>query len=259
MASLEFVDVATARDAGGVRLIVLADVPSPWSQSAKAIFEYKGIPAVAVRMQTRDDAVRSWTGMANAPIALYGRELPRTGWAEILGLAERLEPKVPLIPTVSRERVLMHGLSHELMGENGLLWNLRLMTIDASIASSGKLCWPLPLANFLGRRYGHVHGIGSKARARALELLALFDAQLQTARAAGHRYFLGDRPTALDIYAATTMNTIVPLPHELCAMHPVGRTGYEFVQSELGAGIPKSLVEHRDLMYRAHLTLPMQL
>jgi hypothetical protein len=111
------VDLETARKASGLRLVVLADVPSPWSQAAKAIIELKGIDAVAVRMPLNDVAVRSWTGVHNAPVALYEDEPPRSGWAEILALAERLQPEPALIPREPRERTLMHGLSHELMIE----------------------------------------------------------------------------------------------------------------------------------------------
>ena len=39
-----------------------------------------------------NEALRAWTGRDNAPIAVYEDEPGRDGWAEILDLAERLDP-----------------------------------------------------------------------------------------------------------------------------------------------------------------------
>lgn len=259
MGSLEFVDVETARNAKGLRLVVLAAVPSPWSQAAKSILEYKGIPALAVRMNIKDEAVQNWTGISNAPVAMFEKEPPRAGWAEILALAERLRPDVPLIPDATRERVLLHGLSHEILGEGGLLWNARLFTIEASIASEGRQSFPLPVAKYLAKRYGYTPGCGPQARARVIEILGLLDSQLKEARSAGYRYFLGDRLSALDIYSAAAINMLALLPPDQCPAHPAALAGFEWLSRELVQAMPQSLVEHRDAMYVSDLKLPIQL
>jgi len=255
---VRFVDLETARNASGLRLVVLADVPSPWSQAAKAIIELKGIDAVAVRMPLNDAAVRSWTGVRNAPVALYEDEPPRSGWAEILALAERLQPEPALIPHEPRERALMHGLSHELMGEGGVLWCSRLLTIDNSIASDGKHGYPVPVARYLGARYGYAPGCGARARACLVQALSGLDEQLQIGRAAGPYYF-GERRSALDIYSAMAVNTLALLPPQACPMHPVLRDALEWLQGELADAVPSSLIEHRDMMFSRHLALPIEL
>jgi glutathione S-transferase len=256
--TIEFVDIETARSARGLRLIVLANVPSPWSQAAKAMLEHKGIPARLVRMRAGDEAVRNWTGIPNAPIALYDDEPPRSGWAEILALLERLQPAPALIPSVPEQRALMHGLSHELMGPNGVIWCARLLAIDASLASQGKQGFPLPMAQYLAARYGHAPDCGGPARQRLAESLQLLDEHLEGARATGCPYYLGDRPTALDFYSAAAMNTLVLLPQEQCPIPAAIRTAFDWRFAQLEDVIPGSLIEHRDAMIQAHFSLPMQ-
>src|SRR5262245_53513254 len=130
MSTFEIVDVETARQARGLRLVILADVPSPWSQAAKTILEIKKIPTKLARKTGRDTEVQAWTGVVNAPVAVYDDEPPRSGWAEILELAERLQPEPSLIPSDPEQRAWMYGLSHELMGAGGLVWCGRLASIE---------------------------------------------------------------------------------------------------------------------------------
>ena len=47
---------------GGLRLVLVRGVPSPWSQAAKAILEIKGLPYVAAPLDV---------GAANAEIAAW--------------------------------------------------------------------------------------------------------------------------------------------------------------------------------------------
>jgi glutathione S-transferase len=259
VAAMEFVDLETARARKGLRLVVAAAVPSPWSQAAKAIFDLKGIEGVAVRMALGDKDVASWTGVHNAPVALYDDEPARSGWAEILALAERLRPDVPLVPSDPRERALMFGLSHELLGESGLIWCSRLLAVDASFATDGKRGYPVPVARHLGARYGYAPGRAGAARQRILEALRVLDDQLQRSRAAGHRYLMGERMTALDLYSAAAFDTLVPLSHEQCPMHPVARAAFDWTYAELRDALPAALIEHRDWMHEHHMPLPMQL
>jgi glutathione S-transferase len=259
VASMQFVDLETARQRKGLRLVVVAGVPSPWSQAAKAIFDLKGIDAVAVRLQLGDKEVPAWTGVHNAPVALHDDEPPRSGWAEILALAERLRPDLPLVPSDPRERALMHGLSHELLGEGGLIWCMRLCALDASFASDGKQAYPIPVARYLAARYGYAPGRAEPAGNRMLEILRLLDDALQRSRATGHTYFMGGRLSALDIYSAACLDALAPLPHASCPMHPVARAALEWTHGELRSVLPPALLEHRDMMHARHMPLPMEL
>lgn len=90
------VDEAIAR--GGLRMVVVGNIPSPWSEAAKGIFHVKGIDWTAVRLDYASDALKAWTGLRNAPVVMHGSDKPRAGWAEILLLAERLAPQPALLP-----------------------------------------------------------------------------------------------------------------------------------------------------------------
>ena len=115
----------------GLRMVVVGNVPSPWGEAAKGILHIKGLDWAAVRLAYDDEAQRQWAGQRSGPIAIYDKEPPRAGWAEILLLAERLAPTPALIPADAAERATMFGLAHEICGQEGLGWTRRLQLIHA--------------------------------------------------------------------------------------------------------------------------------
>ncbi len=117
-----------ARGLAGLRLVLTVGVPGPWSEGARGVLHARGVEYTCVRQiggQPNPDLV-AWTGESNAPQAVYQDERARTGWAEILFLAERLGRGPSLIPDDAQERALMMGLAREICGEQGLGWSLRL-------------------------------------------------------------------------------------------------------------------------------------
>lgn len=259
MTALQIVDVETARAARGLRLVILSHVPSPWSQAAKTIIQVKQIPALLVSKSVRDSAVQAWTGIPNAPVAVYDDEPPRSGWAEILELTERLRPEVSLVPKDPEQRVAMFGLSHELLGPGGLLWSARLFTIEASLASDGTKGFVVPAAKYLASRYGYTPGCGVAAKARAFEISGVLTRQLRRARREGHDYYLGNELTALDIYSAAAMNAVVQLPPDQCPTQPATRIAFEFMGGELREALSPELLAHRDRVVAKHFALPIQM
>ena len=169
---MKFVDLSTARQARGLRLVVAAHVPSPWSEAAKGIFHVKGIHLLAVRCEPRDEETRAWTGVHNAPVALHDDEPPRSNWADILALAERLDQTVPLLPAEREPRLRTLGLAHEICGEGGLAWSARLLLVDLSLQANGERGFPLKVAQYLARKYGHAPERIPAARRRVGEILA---------------------------------------------------------------------------------------
>jgi glutathione S-transferase len=259
MSALQLVDVETARQARGLRLVILANVPSPWSQAAKTILDFKQLPGLVAIKSSRDTATQAWTGVPNAPVAVYDDEPPRSGWAEILELAERLAPEPSLVPRDPEQRIAMYGLSHELLGAGGLVWSVRLAAIETSLSTEGAQGFMLPAAQYLGARYGYTSGCGAAARKRAIEILGVLRDQLQKAKRAGHEYYLGNTPTALDIYSAASMNALAMLPPEQCAVHPKLRPGFEQLGTEVREALAPELLEHRDRVVAKHFKLPLQL
>ena len=257
MGALPIVDVETAKSARGLRLVVLGDVPSPWSQAAKTLVELKQIPAVLVKKKYGDTTVQAWTGIANGPIALYDDELPKTGWAEILQLLERIQTQRSLIPKEPEQRMALFGMGHELLGEGGLMWSARMFTLEASFESGGKRGWLLPVAKHLGPRYGYTPGCGVAAKARAEEILNLVHQRLMRAKARGHEYLLGNTVSALDIYLASVLNAVAPLSNEQCPMHPAVRPSFEFIQAELQGALTTELLAHRNHIVQKYFELPL--
>jgi len=248
----EYIDIDTAKQMRGLRLVLTAGVPgAPWTEAAKAVFDVKKIPYVRIaqRPGVTDAALREWTGHANAPIAIYEDERPRAGWLEILHLAERLAPTPRLIPQASRDRVLMFGLANELMSEDGLVWCRRLMMFDG-MGNSG-------FAKLRGRDYGYTPEDARRAPQRVLDVLALFAEQWKAQRALGKRYLVGDALSALDLYWATMVAIVAPLPPDACPMPDGLRQAYMGTPEHIRATLDPALLEHRDFIYRTYLTLPI--
>src|SRR4051794_31984295 len=96
--SIQYLSVEEAIARRGLRMVVVGQVPSPWGEAAKGILQLKGIEFSAVRLVYDNDALTSWAGQLSGPVAVYDDEPPRSGWAEILTLAERLAPSPALLP-----------------------------------------------------------------------------------------------------------------------------------------------------------------
>ena len=106
--AMRFVTLDEARSARGLRLVVTAGVPSPWSETAKSCFDVKGIDYLAVRLTPRDADIRAWTSRHNAPVAMYRRRAAavRLGGAHrARGAAGRARLPGPAIARRSRRDV----------------------------------------------------------------------------------------------------------------------------------------------------------
>jgi glutathione S-transferase len=254
---LEYVSAEDAMTHGGLRMVVVSGVPSPWGEAAKGILHIKGIEWVAVRLAYDNDALKKWAGQLNGPVAIYEKERPRPGWAEILLLAERLSPTPSLLPADPGERALMFGLAHEICGEGGLGWSRRLQLIDAGLHKTGG--FSDPVATYLGKRYGYSPEAGAASGRRVVQLLGMLAARLKAQHEAGSRYYMGDSMTALDVYGATFGALFRPLPQEQCAMDARTRTAFETCDAETEVALDPILFEHRDMMYAKHLETPLSL
>ena len=255
--STGYLSIAQARERSGLRLLVLRNLPSPWSQVARALFHVKGLEFALVERSADDsaDALEDWTGQRSYPAAMYEDERPRSGWADILFLAERLAPEPRLIPEDIGERTRMFGLSNEICGERGFAWERR--TRACSIRSSKRAwaeslpCWARSTATRRRRPRRH--------RARTAQILTELSEQIRSQHARGSRFFLGDTLTALDIYWATFAAMLEPLPEDLCPMDPGLRMGYTLSDPDVRKAADPLLLEHRDFIYREYLELPVQL
>jgi glutathione S-transferase len=257
--AMRFVELEEARAAPGLRVVIAGGVPSPWSQGALGLFAMRGVRPLVVRFRRAAQEVRAWTGSWDAPVVVYEREPPRTGWAEILSLADRLGDGPPLVPADDDGRVRLFGLAHELLGENGLGWCVRLLLVHASVTTDGREGWPAPVAADLAPKYGYAPERAPAAKARAISILRSFGRLREERAARGDDYLLGDAPTALDVYAAVALGVVVPLPPDDCPMHERVRHAFATLDGDVRAAASPALVAHRDLMYARHLPLPVQM
>jgi glutathione S-transferase len=255
--TFEYVSVEEAMKRGGLRMVVVGDVPSPWGEAAKGVLHIKGIEWVAVRLAYDSEALKSWAGERSGPIAIYEQERPRSGWAEILLLAERLAPAPSLLPSDPAERAQVFGLAHEICGEGGLGWSRRLQLVHAGLQKAGG--FPERVAKYLGKKYGYSPEIGAASGRRMAELLGMLAARLKAQRKAGSRYYVGDSLSATDVYSATFTGMFRPLPPEQCKMDASTRAAFEARDPQTQAALDPILFEHRDMMYAEYLELPLSL
>ena len=255
--AFQYVSVEDAIERGGLRVVVVGGVPSPWGEAAKGILHIKGIEWLAVRLAYDSEALKAWAGQRSGPVAIYGNERPRAGWAEILLLAERLAPTPALLPADPAERALAFGLAHEICGEAGLGWSRRLQLVHAGLQNAGG--FPERVANYIGKKYGYSPEAGAASGRRVAELLGMLATRLKAQQAAGKGYYVGRSVTAVDIYSATFAAMFHPLPQEQCRMDAGTRSAFATLDAQTEAALDPVLFAHRDMMYARHLELPLSL
>jgi glutathione S-transferase len=251
-----FISITQMRAATGLRIAGLRGVPSPWTEAAKGIFHVKGLACqyAAQSKEDPDGALAAWAGDVGIPVVAYDNEKLRTGWAEILLLAERLQPQPALIPTDVDARTLLFGLSHEICGEMGLGWAYRLLMIQQSIERGGESSFPANIGSYLGQRYGLNPTHARVAKARTIELLGMLSRRIE-----GRPYLMGDTLTAADIYWATFANLITPLPESDLPATPMIRTAYTCGDADILKAMSGELRALQRRVYDDHLELPVPL
>lgn len=254
--SFRYVPTAEAIAADGLRMVVVGGVPSPWGEAAKGIFHVKGLDWLGVRLDYKDEAQSRWAGQQSGPVALYREERPRDGWASILMLAERLMPQPPLLPAEPQERAWVLGVSHEILGEQGLAWTRRLQLVHAGLNEHGG--FPSRVATYLAKKYGYSAERGRAYTDRVTALLQMLARRLRSQQS-GESYLFGSALTAADIYCATTMALFRPLPAEVCDMQPPMRAAFQTADDQTAAALDPILLEHRDRIYAQHLARPLSL
>ena len=92
----------------------------------------------------------------------------------------------------------MFGLCAIVLGEDGLVWNMRILSDS-------------PLA----RKYGYSDEASTKAPNKIAEIIKLLDKKLKAQEEIGSKYLIGDSLSALDIYWATVSMTVLPASLEI--------------------------------------------
>jgi glutathione S-transferase len=257
---LEYLSISEAKQHEGLRLVLTVGVPGPWGETAKGLFYAKGISYAAVAQEGGGEnaELRDWVGHENAPVVVDVDGSARSGWAEIVLFAEARAPEPRLIPADPFERALMFGLCFEICGPDGFAWNRRLMMLAPLLANPDFAESPAgaPVRR-LGSRYGYSPAAAEAAPARAASVLEMLSGRLAAQHERGSAYFIGDSLTALDIHWACFAALLQPLPEDQCAMPGFLRAQYGVSDPLVDAATVSILLEHRDLVYRQHLQLPL--
>jgi glutathione S-transferase len=253
-----YLTIAEARQAPGLRMACLRGVPSPWTEAARGIFRVEGLACqyAARGADEPRDAIAQWAGDSSIPVVAWEREKLRTGWAEILLLAERLAAAPKLLPEDPELRAMVFGLAHEICGEMGLGWCMRLLMLQRSLGHGDGPAFPAETAAALAAKYGFAPASVREARSRVLLVLAMLDARLARA---GQSFLVGDVLTAVDIYWATFANLLTPLPEDLMPAAPLIRAVYSGADADLVAAVTPRLRRHQRDVYERYLELPVPL
>jgi hypothetical protein len=83
--------------------------------------------------------------------------------------------------------------------------------------------------------------------------------RLQSQKAADSRFYVGDSLSALDIYSATFVGLLSPLPPDQVSLPEEMRAGFEAMDEGTKQAFDPILIEHRDYIYSKFLELPVKL
>jgi glutathione S-transferase len=257
---MEYLEVQQARQMPGLRLVLTRNFLNPWGETAKAIFNLKRIPFVAVSQYSGEpnSALREWAGQTSAPAAIYDDEPPRLSWGPVLHLAERLEREPPLLPKDPQARAYVLGLCEELAGEDGLGWNRRLHSLaQVTDMPEGDR---IPDEKMVRLRLKYALRTGSQAVDRAagrmIEILGLMAKVADAKEAAGHRYLIEDQLTILDVMWAAFSIIMEPPPAPICEVSDELRRLYTASDPQLRAALTPALLAHRDFMFTHYMEPP---
>ena len=194
----------------GTRVTFIPGIPAMYAEALKNLCFVKGIPLVralhpmmGVDKETGEDRqarLYELTSQTSIPTMFHDEERPRNVWIEQLARAERIgAPGTPkLIPDDFEQRVEVFGLCAVVLGEDGLVWNMRILGDS-------------PLA----RKYGYSEAASAAAPGKIAEVLKLIDRRLASQEAAGSPYLVGESVTAADVYWATMSMSLQPPAPEI--------------------------------------------
>jgi len=252
---MKYLTVAEARGMEGLRLALGVQTPGPWSIAARSLFEIRNVPFVAVRQdvgETNGDLVE-WTGIRNAPVAVYNDEGPLDNWFDIMNLAERLGSGPSLFPDDPVDRALAVGFSAEICGQGGFGWSRRItMAAGAPPAADEND----PMASVM-RGYGVLAENIPVAERRVIGILKGLTAQLKQQAEAGSLFLAGRKLSACDIHWACFSTLVERLAPDACQLSEHMGDLFSTMSDAMREAVDPILIEHRDRIWADHLGLPL--
>ncbi len=253
---MKYHSVAEAREMDGLRLALGVQTPGPWGLAARALFKFRNVPFVPVQQDVggSNEELVAWTGIRNAPVAVYNDEKPRENWFDIMNLAERLGSGLSLFPDDPVGRALAIGFSAEICGEGGFGWSRRISMAAKPAPESGEID---PSMVRIVQAYDVLAENVPDAIERVVSIMQGLAKQLRRQAEAGSPYLVGDRCGACDIHWACFSTLVGPLDEDAIFMVPEMRANFEAMQPEIRDVLDPILFEHRDRIWRDHIGLPV--
>jgi glutathione S-transferase len=209
--NLEFISLEEAAEMKtGTRVTFIPGMQALYAEALKNICFVKKIPLVralhplmGVDKETGGDRqarLYELTSQSSLPTMFHDEERPRNVWIEQLSLAESIgsSDSLKLIPSNIQERVDMLGLCAVILGEDGLVWNIRILS-----------------DNPLARKYGYSEEASSQAIDKIVEIISMIDSRLEAQEKLGSKYIVGTSLSAVDIYWSTMVMSTISTPPEI--------------------------------------------
>ena len=253
---MEYESIEKIKNTNGLRIVIVKGMPSPWSQAARAIFNYKNLDYL-VGPQIPGDAnpeLVEWSGHNSAPVVAFDSEPQIHRWLDIVLLAERLAPELSVLPKKPEERVSVVGLSHEVSGDLGIGWWSRVAMFHPAMSAPERPDALLSMAD----KWGYSEERGKNAPREIATRLNLLNEQLERNRARGSHFFVGDTVSALDIHWAAMSILVSPLSETDMPTLPGYYPMFQICQSlsEVNQATTSALLTHRDQIFADHFVVP---
>jgi glutathione S-transferase len=232
----------------GVRITFIPGIQALYAEALKNICFVKEIPIIralhplmGVDEKTGEDRQKrlyELTSQSSLPTMFVNDERPRNVWIEQLASAERIGSanSPALIPADFEQRAEVFGLCSVVLGEDGLVWNMRIMNDGP-----------------LGRKYGYTDEASLTAPAKIAEVTGLIDRRLQKQAEHGSRYLVGETLTAADIYWATMSMSITAVPPEIMPLTEQNQGMLKFFAANSKIPIIAEVLSHRIEAHQRHI------
>ena len=211
MKSPDFISLDEAAEMeSGTRVTFIPGMQALYAEALKNICYVKEIPLIralhplmGIDKETGEDRqarLYELTSQTSLPTMFHDQDRPRNVWIEQLSLAENIgkDDSPKLIPDNLQDRVDMFGLCAVILGEDGLVWNIRILNDS-------------PLA----RKYGYSEKGSSEATGKIVDIIDLINNRLDDQEKIGSQYLIGQSLTAADIYWATMLMSTIATPEDI--------------------------------------------
>ena len=240
----------------GTRVTFIPGIPAMYAEALKNVCYVKGVPLIralhpmmGVDKETGEDRqakLYELTSQTSLPTMFHEEERPRNVWIEQLSLAERIgAPGSPkLLPDDLEQRADVLGLCAIVLGEDGLVWNMRIMGDS-------------PLA----RKYGYSEEASAAAPGKIAEVLGILDRRLEAQAERGSPYLVGDAVSAIDVYWATFSMCVMPTPTDIMPLTKQNKGMMRFFASngdvpEIAQALSDRIREHQRYILTTYCETP---